>query len=53
VVALAYTVNEDVTVEGKRMKFKAFDSSVWKKSSEGWTCVVHTETPAGDPFGRH
>ena len=53
VVALAYSVTEDLTVDGRKLELKAFDTSVWKKSSEGWTCVIHTESPAGDPFGRH
>ena len=53
VVALAYTVLEELTVDGKKLELKAFDASVWKKTADGWTCVVHTESPAGDPFGRH
>jgi ketosteroid isomerase-like protein len=53
VFALAYTVTEDLTVDGEKLELKAFDSSVWKKTSDGWTCVVHTESLAGDPFGRH
>lgn len=53
VMVLAYGVTEDLTVDGKKLELKAFDSSVWKKSNGGWTCVAHTESPAGDPFGRH
>ena len=53
VVALAYTVIEDLTVGGKKLELRAFDASVWKKTGDGWLCVVHTESPAGDPFGRH
>jgi ketosteroid isomerase-like protein len=53
VVALAYRVNEDLTVDGERVKLEAFDSSVWVKRGGEWVCVVHTESPAGDPFGRH
>ena len=53
VVALAYKVNEDLTVDGKPVKLQAFDSSVWMKRGDEWVCVVHTEACAGDPFGRH
>jgi hypothetical protein len=53
VVALAYKVNEDLTVDGKPMKLEAFDSSVWMKRDGEWVCAVHTEALAGDPFGRH
>jgi len=53
VVALAYKVNENLTVDGKPLKLEAFDSSVWMKRDGDWVCVVHTEACAGDPFGRH
>ena len=53
VVALAYKVREDLTVDGQKVKLEAFDSSVWMKRNGDWVCVVHTESPAGDPFGRH
>ena len=53
VVALAYKVSEDLTVDGKPVKLEAFDSSVWMKRNGDWVCVVHTEACAGDPFGRH
>ena len=53
VAALAYKVNEDLTVDGKPVKLQAFDSSVWMKRGDEWVCVVHTEACAGDPFGRH
>ena len=53
VVALAYKVSEDLTVKGEKIKLEAFDSSVWIKRDGKWVCVMHTESPAGDPFGRH
>ena len=53
IVVLAYTVKEDLTVDGKKLEMKAFDSSIWIKRGDGWVCVVHSESPAGDPFGRH
>ena len=52
VVAVAYKVKEDLVVDGKKMKLEAFDSSVWVRSKDKWLCVVHTESIAGDPFGR-
>ena len=53
VAVIAYTVHEHLTVEGKNVELKAFDSSVWMKRGGEWVCVAHTESPAGDPFGRH
>jgi hypothetical protein len=53
VVALAYKVKEDLVVEGQKVKLETFDSSVWVRRGGKWVCVVHTESPAGDPFGRH
>ena len=51
-VAIAYGVHEDLEVDGKAVKLDAFDTSVWKKTDSGWTCVLHTESIAGDGFGR-
>ena len=51
-VAIAYGVHEDLEVDGKPVQLDAFDVSVWKKTDTGWTCVLHTESIAGDPFGR-
>ncbi len=53
VVALAYKVREDLTVKGENVKLEAFDSSVWMRRDGEWVCVMHTESLAGDPFGRH
>lgn len=53
VVALAYKVKEDLVVDGEKIKLEAFDSSVWVRRGGKWVCVVHTESLAGDPFGRH
>jgi len=52
VVSIAYAVHEDLEVEGKPVKLDAFDTSVWKKGENGWTCVLHTESIKGDPYGR-
>jgi hypothetical protein len=53
IAVMAYKVSEDLTVDGKKIELKAFDSSVWTKRGGEWVCVVHTESIAGDPFGRH
>src|SRR5262245_49052215 len=53
VVIVAYKVNEDLVVDGEPLKLEAFDSSVWVRSDGEWLCALHTESPAGDPFGRH
>jgi hypothetical protein len=51
-VVTAYGVHEDLVVEGKDVSLDAFDSSVWQRRDGRWTCVLHTESIAGDPFGR-
>ncbi len=51
-VIVAYTVNEDLEVEGKALPLQAHDSSVWVRRSGEWVCALHTESVAGDPFGR-
>ena len=53
VAALAYKVSEDLMVDGEKVKLDAFDSSVWMRRDGEWVCVVHTESLAGDAFGRH
>ena len=53
VYAVAYKVSEDLTVDGEKVKLQAYDSSVWARRDGKWVCVVHTESIAGDPFGRH
>jgi len=52
VVAIAYGVVEDLEVDGKPVKLDAFDTSVWKRTENGWTCVLHTESIKGDAYGR-
>jgi hypothetical protein len=52
VAIVAYKVVEDLTVDGKRLKVTAHDSSVWRRQNGGWVCALHTESLAGDPFGR-
>ena len=52
VVALAYKVSESLVVDGQDVTLEAFDSSVWVRRNGEWVCALHTESPAGDPFGR-
>ncbi|HLO96395.1 MAG TPA: nuclear transport factor 2 family protein [Burkholderiaceae bacterium] len=52
VVAVAYKVRETLELEGQTLKLEAFDASVWVRREGQWTCALHTESLAGDPFGR-
>ena len=53
VAVVAYKIKEDLVVEGKKLELEANDSSIWVRRDGQWVCVVHTESIAGDPFGRH
>jgi uncharacterized protein (TIGR02246 family) len=52
VAIVAYTVREELTVEGKPVTLEAADSSTWVRRDGAWLCALHTEAIAGDPFGR-
>ena len=52
VAVVAYKVREEMVVDGEPVSLEAFDSSVWIRRNGKWTCSLHTETIAGDPFGR-
>lgn len=52
VAIIAYKVREDMLVEGKEVTLNAADSSTWVKRHGRWLCALHTESAAGDPFGR-
>ena len=52
VAIVAYKVHEELTVEGKPVALDAADTSVWVRRDGRWLCVLHTESLAGDPFGR-
>jgi hypothetical protein len=49
---IGYKVTEDIIIEGKQLKLTAADSSVWVQENDVWSCVLHTESITGDPFGR-
>ena len=52
VAIVAYKVNERVAVDGETLDLEANDSSVWVRRDGKWLCAMHTESIAGDPFGR-
>jgi len=52
IAVLAYTVHEELTVDGKAVTLDAADSSTWVRRNGRWRCALHTEAIAGDPFGR-
>jgi hypothetical protein len=49
---VAYKIREHLTVEGKPLTFEAADASTWVRREGRWLCALHTESIAGDPFGR-
>jgi hypothetical protein len=53
VVVVAYKVKEALEVDDEPVNLEAYDSSVWVRRGGQWTCGLHTESIAGDPFGRH
>ncbi len=52
VAIVAYKVRESLTVAGKSMMLEAAAASTWIRNDGRWVCVLHTESIAGDPFGR-
>ena len=52
VAIVAYKVSEELVVDGKPVNLEAYDSSVWIRRNGKWLCSLHTESIAGDPFGR-
>lgn len=51
-VIVAYKVTEKLEVDGQALTLVAHDASVWVKEDDHWVCPLHTESLAGDPFGR-
>ena len=49
---IAYDVHEELTVDGEPVTIDAADASVWVCRNGQWLCALHTESIAGDPFGR-
>jgi uncharacterized protein (TIGR02246 family) len=52
VAVVAYKVHEELIVDGKPVSFDAADASTWIRRDGQWLCALHTESLAGDPFGR-
>ena len=52
VAIIGYKVREKLTVDGERLTMEASDASTWVKKDGRWVCALHTESVAGDPFGR-
>ena len=52
VAIVAYKVNERLVVDGSTLPIDANDSSVWVRRNGEWLCALHTESLAGDPYGR-
>jgi uncharacterized protein (TIGR02246 family) len=52
VAVVAYKVHEQLTVDGKPLALDAADASIWVQRDRRWVCALHTESIAGDPFGR-
>ena len=52
VAIVAYKVTERVVVDGQTLPIEANDSSVWVRRDGEWLCALHTESLAGDPYGR-
>src|SRR5882724_1019010 len=52
VAVVAYTVREELTVDGEPITLEAADSSTWIRRDGSWCCAMHSESLLGDPFGR-
>jgi uncharacterized protein (TIGR02246 family) len=48
---VAYTVHEELTVDGAPVSIDAADTSTWVRRDGRWLCALHTESIVGDPFG--
>lgn len=49
---VAYSVHEELTMDGEQITLDAADTSTWVKRDGRWVCSLHTESVLGDPFGR-
>jgi uncharacterized protein (TIGR02246 family) len=49
---IAYKVHEELDVDGEPVSIDAADASTWVRRDGRWLCALHTESIAGDPFGR-
>jgi hypothetical protein len=44
VAIIAYTVKQNVTMDGKKQELRAADISTWIRGPDGWECHAHSET---------
>jgi uncharacterized protein (TIGR02246 family) len=52
VAVIAYRVHEELTVDGQPLALDAADASTWVRRDGRWVCAQHSESIAGDPYGR-
>lgn len=48
VAIIAYTVTQQVTLQGKPQTMRAADCSTWVRGDDGWQCHAHSETMLED-----
>lgn len=51
VAIIAYTVTQNVTMDGKPQTLRAADSSTWIRGADGWECHAHSEAFLQDGSG--
>lgn len=51
VAVIAYTVTQNVTMDGKPQTLRAADSSTWIRGADGWECHAHSEAVLQDAKG--
>jgi ketosteroid isomerase-like protein len=51
-VVVAYKVHEEATVDGEATSLDATDTSAWVQRDGQWRCALHSESIAGDAWGR-
>jgi len=52
VAVLAYSVHEELTVDGQALTLESADASTWIRRPEGWKCALHTESNLADSSDR-
>ena len=52
IAIVAYQVREELTVDGENVTLDAADLSTWVRRGGRWVCAAHTESVAGDTYGR-
>ena len=51
VAVLGYTAKLEMVVNGAQHRKEYAECSTWVRKDDEWLCVLHSETPLGDPFG--